>query len=191
MQQESQRNIDLGKKPLLLVIDMQVGFWHSVLEDVHPNILRLAESRAVPVVASQFFNPPESLFHSQLHWYRFTEEKDVKLIDSLEKLKPHTIRHGTYTVWNDELRSWAKQHEIDHVYIAGVFTDVCVTKTAMDVFDDNIPVSVIPDAVHTLHGQPIHDATIRALGQIIGYKALPDTQHVLDIWRSQGLLETS
>jgi hypothetical protein len=42
----------------------------------------------------------------------------------------------------------------------------------MDIFDQNVPVSIVTDCVATLHGQPVHESSLRSLDFALGEKHL-------------------
>ena len=113
-----------------------------------------------------FWNDPKTLFHNQLRWYRFVAAEDTDQIPEIEPLNLPRYWRNTYSCVNDETLPLIKDHS--RVYIAGVFTDISVAMTAMDVFDQGVPVDVVADCVATLHGPLVHENSLRSLGFAIG-----------------------
>ncbi|MGH7239050.1 MAG: cysteine hydrolase family protein, partial [Candidatus Saccharimonadales bacterium] len=152
---------------LLIIIDLQKGWIHKTATEA--TMLRaaaLAEKFDGDVIHCRFWNNPDSLFHKQLQWKRFTENYDTEEIPEIAKLKLPTYWRDTYSVINDETLPIIKKYK--HVYLAGVYTDISIASTAMGIFDLNIPVSVVKDCVATLHGPTVHEAAIKSLGFAIG-----------------------
>ncbi len=153
---------------LLLIIDMQEGFRSKQTDQITPIIQKLSNSFKGPALYSMFVNQKSSLFENQLEWMCFQDTKDQKILDELNNETIQTISHTGYTVLTDELKTWIKDNSIQSVYLSGVYTDVCITKTAMDLFDNGIKAFIIKDACHSLHGEQHHNITIDSLSHILG-----------------------
>ncbi|MGH7237470.1 MAG: hypothetical protein ACREGF_02965, partial [Candidatus Saccharimonadales bacterium] len=88
---------------LLIIIDLQKGWIHKTATEA--TMLRaaaLAEKFDGDVIHCRFWNNPDSLFHKQLQWKRFTENYDTEEIPEIAKLKLPTYWRDTYSVINDE-----------------------------------------------------------------------------------------
>jgi nicotinamidase-related amidase len=156
---------------LLIVIDLQKGWRHKTAsESAMLRTVDLCQKFSGDIVHCCFKNDPASLFHTQLKWYRFTKPSDTDQIPEIVPLGLPVYWRSTYSCVTEELLPVAKQHQ--RVYIAGVFTDISVFMTALDLFDHRIPVSVVTDCVATLHGQTVHDYSLRSLDYAIGNHAL-------------------
>lgn len=147
---------------LLLVIDLQKGWLHKTATT--PTLIKAAKlchDFDGDVIHCRFRNDPQSLFFSQLHWTRFSQPFDTDVIDEVADLHlPHYWR-SNYSCVNDETRPTISKY--DRVYIAGVYTDISVYVTALDIFDLNVPVYVVSDCVATLHGDKAHEWALRSL----------------------------
>lgn len=157
---------------------MQEGFRCQESESILPNFLKLKQSFNGKIVFSKFFNYKNSLFEKQLSWTKFQNETDQKLFSELQSENCLEIMHNTYTVLNDELREFIKNNKITKVYLAGIYTDVCIIKTAMDLFDNEIETFVIEDACNSLHGKNNHDLAINSLKHILGKKQIISTKDI-------------
>ena len=155
------------KRSLLLVIDLQKGWRHkTATETAMLATVELCQKFKGDIIHCCFRNNPASLFHSQLNWHRFTEASDTDQIPEIVPLNLPVYWRETYSCLTDELLPVISRYK--HIYIAGVFTDISVAMTAMDIFDHDIPVSVVTDCVATLHGQPVHESALRSLAHAIG-----------------------
>ena len=163
---------------LLLIIDMQEGFRYPESESLLPHLLKLKKSFNGKIVFSKFINDKDPLFEKQLNWTKFQNSNDQKLFSELQASNNIEIQHSTYTVLNDELKNFIKANNITKVYLAGIYTDVCIVKTAMDLFDNNIETFVIEDACNSLHGKNDHDSAIDSLKHILGKKQILLTDDV-------------
>lgn len=162
-------------KTLLIVIDLQKGWRHkTATEATMLRTVKLIKKFKGDVIHCCFKNDPASLFHTQLNWRRFVESSDTDQIPEVTPLNLPIYWRSTYSCVNDETLPIIKQY--DHVYIAGVFTDISVAVTAMDIFDQNIPVSVVTDCVATLHGEAIHESSLRSLDFAIGKQNLVESK---------------
>ena len=165
-------------KNLLLIIDMQEGFRHAESEIILPNLLKLKKSFYGKIVFSKFVNNKNSLFEKQLSWIKFQNDEDRKLFSELQTSDNIELEHDTYTILNEELKKFINKNKITKVYLCGVYTDVCIIKTAMDLFDNDIETFVIKDACNSLHGRRNHDSAIDSLKHILGKKQILSTNNV-------------
>lgn len=163
---------------LLLIIDMQEGFRYAESEAILPNLLKLRKSFKGKIVFSKFANDRGLLFGKQLNWKKFQREKDKKLFSELQALNDIEFEHNGYTVLNEDLIKFIKDNNITKVYLCGIYTDVCIIKTAMDLFDKKIKTFVIEDACNSLHGKDIHDSAIESLRHILSRKQILLTDDV-------------
>lgn len=163
---------------LLLIIDLQKGWRHKTATEVTmQKTIELAKQFNGQVIHCCFRNDPQSLFHTQIHWKRFVGSPDTDQIPEIVELGLPVYWRTTYSCLTDEIKELVKA--VDHVYIAGVFTDISVAVTAMELFDANIPVSVVRDCVATLHGQDVHRAALVSLEHAIGGSHLVESADVL------------
>src|SRR5262245_20621627 len=135
-------NKPIFSKPLLLIIDLQKGWRHTIAtNEVMLKTVELCKNFDGDIIHCCFKNNPDSLFVKQLGWLRFMEPKDIDQIPEVQPLNLPIYWRSAYSCVDSKTRPIIKKY--DHVYIAGVFTDVSVMSTAMDIFDMNIPVSVV------------------------------------------------
>lgn len=166
------------KKDLLLIIDLQKGWRHrTATEKVMQKTVHLAQQFKGDVIHSCFKNDPKSLFYKQLHWSRFSEPRDTDQIPEIAELQLPIYWRNTYNCVTDETLPLFKKYK--HIYIAGVFTDISVHATALGLFDKNIQVSVVKDAIGTLHGEDVHRIYLKSLEHAIGRQHLVTSKSLL------------
>ena len=154
-------------RKLLIVIDLQKGWRHkTATEAAMLRTVKLCKQFKGDIIHCCFNSKPDSSFHKQLKWYRFVDDADTAQIPEIIPLKLPIYWRSTYSCLNDETLPIIRKY--DHVYIAGVFTDISVFTTALDIFDHGIPVSVVTDCVASLHGQAAHENSLRSLDFAIG-----------------------
>jgi nicotinamidase-related amidase len=164
-------------KQLLLVIDLQDGWRHnSATEPAMLRTVSLCQSFTGKVIHCCFKNEPTSSFHNQLGWRRFVGSPDTDAIPEIVPLKLPVYWRTTYSCVTKELLPILKDY--DHIYLAGVFTDISVFVTALEIFDLGIPVSVVKDCVATLHGDQAHRSALHSLDFAIGTQFLVNASDV-------------
>lgn len=155
---------------LLLIIDMQEGFRCIESESILPNILKLTKTFKGKIIFSKFINQQNSLFEKQLNWTKLQNKKDQQLFTELKDNDNTIIEHNTYTVLNNTLKQFLINNNITKVYLCGIYTDICIIKTAMDLFDNNIEVFIIKNSCNTLHKRQNHNSAINSLRHILNAK---------------------
>ena len=152
---------------LLIVIDLQKGWRHKLAtEAAMLKTVELSKKFDGQVIHCCFRNDPNTLFVKQLNWQRFMDDSDTAVIEEFASQAVPQYWRSTYSCATDEVLAVAKQHE--GVFIAGVFTDISVLATAMDLFDHGVEVSVVRDCVATLHGEQVHLMALKAIEMAIG-----------------------
>lgn len=153
---------------LLLVVDLQEGFRFKETEKTIPKISNLLESFEGKTVFACFKNTPDSTFERTLGWEQFQGEEDTRILEEFRDSNYEKVFHEGYTVLNESLKKLIKGEGISEIYICGVYTDVCISKAAMDAFDQGFNVSVISDCCASPHGDKNHEAAIDTLKHVIG-----------------------
>ncbi|ACD31068.1 isochorismatase family protein [Francisella tularensis] len=163
---------------LLVVINMQKGFDCSEARAVIPNLNKFY-TYFDNVSFVMFENRKNSLFETQLKWIDFQNEEDRKLIEGVEiPQNAHFTHHHNYTVYNDELKALIKKLKPAKVYLSGLFSDVCLLKTAMDMFDDGIVPYIIKDISGSPHGDIAHEVAFAAMKEGLGADRIISTKEI-------------
>ncbi|APC91766.1 MULTISPECIES: isochorismatase family protein [Francisella] len=153
---------------LLVVIDMQKGFDCTEARAVIAN-LNKSYSYFDNVSFAIFENRKNSLFETQLKWVDFQNEEDRRLIDGVEVPEnAYFTKHHNYTVYNDELKALIRKLKPTEIYLGGLFSDVCLLKTSMDMFDDGIVPYIIKDLSGSPHGIVAQEVAFAAMKEGLG-----------------------
>jgi nicotinamidase-related amidase len=152
----------------LVVVDMQEGFRYQELEAIIAEIRLAMDIFAGSVLFAKFINREDSLFHTQLNWEKMRDSSDTKLFSQFKDYEDSSFEHYTYSILNDDLRAIIEREGISRIYLAGVYTDVSIIGSAMDLFDEGIETFVISDACASLHGNRNHETAIESLTHILG-----------------------
>ena len=131
------------------------------------------------VCFTMFENTKNSLFESQFKWLGFQNQDDRALIDGIQvPQKASFIWHSIYTVYNQKLKELIQKIKPDELYLFGSFSDVCLLKTIMDMFDDGIVTYVIKDLSVSPHGDGVNDVTFATMKMIIGVDRIISTREI-------------
>lgn len=163
-------------KKVLLVIDMQEGFRYPETVKIIPKINKLITKFNGEIVFLQFINKKESLFEKQLNWQKFQNKNDQEIFKELKNEKFKKYKHSTYSVLTKEILKLIKNKEI---YICGIYTDVTIIKTAMDLFDLNKKCIIIEDACAGQFKKSLHQSAIKSLTHIIGKPQIKKVNEVV------------
>ena len=155
---------------VLLVIDMQEGFRYKESEKILGKIQNLCKKIHPYCYFSRFKDRENSNIEKHTRWKKFQKKKAWPLMEELQKFATNDriVDHYTYTVLTSQMEEIFNKKNIETVYLAGVYTDVCIIKTAMDLIDHEFRVKVIEDACASLHGTKSHKQAINSLKHIIG-----------------------
>ena len=166
---------------ILIVVDEQEGFRGKESESILSNIQTLMKRFNGLVILTKFVNLKNSLFEKQLKWTKFQTEKDQKIFPELLNTKrPFTIiKHKGYTVLNNELKKLLLNNNIQKAYLCGIYTNICIMKTAMDLFDSGFETFVVEDACASLQGKQKHDFAIDSLKYILGKNHIIKTKDII------------
>src|SRR4030088_1012826 len=132
----------------LLVVDVQRGFINEFTRHIPARVKCLIETGDYsPLLFTRFVNTPTSPYQRLLDWHACVAPPETELVDELAQFahegavftKPGTT--GMPADLGDRLGS----ERFSHVYVVGIDTDMCVLKTAMDIFDIGIEPNELAD----------------------------------------------
>ena len=157
----------------LFIIDVQNGFVSDKTEHVVPRILKLMQRFSGQlVIATQYINKEKSAFSEIMHWKGLKDSPDIDLIDGIQKRASNVVKKYTYTACTEEVTKILKKNKITEVYLAGIDTDCCVLKTAIDLFEMNIRPIVLANYCASNGGIESHESAIKVLNRTIGYEQI-------------------
>lgn len=154
---------------LLVIVDMQNGFMYPNVHKITSNIITLIENFKGQIIFTKFKNSKNSNFVKTLKWTKFINSKDQ---DIIAELKHYTndnniFGHKTYSVLSKKLLDYINTNKINQIYIAGIYTDVCISMLSIQLFDKNIHVKIISDCVTSQKGSD-NQIFLDSLERIIG-----------------------
>lgn len=155
----------------LLIVDVQSGFINQFTHHIPQRVVKLIESGEYePILFTQFINAPDGPYSRFLDWHGCDCEPETNIVPELApfaKLKKVFSKPGLCGL-PDELTDYLLKQEIQRVYVAGIDTDMCVLKIAMDFFDIDIEPIVLTDCCASTAGLQAHLAGLAVLSRNIG-----------------------
>lgn len=161
---------------ILIVVDVQKGFVQSENTiKTAEEIVKLTTSGIFDyVIATKFINLKESQFTTHLNWHQLFASPDTDLFPGIHTDK--VVKKNIYTCVNKQfirlLKTANKGKIPSKVYICGIDTDCCVLTIATDLFENNIIPLVLVDYCNSNGGETYHQAGLRAMERLIGFKSL-------------------
>ncbi len=151
----------------LLIVDVQTGFIIPETRHVIAGIERLIP-RYAHVIATRFFNPPDSNFRRLIHWDLFDRQgPDFPLAIKLPDYAI-IVDKPVYTCVTSAFLDLLRHRNVSEVHICGIDTDVCVTKCAVDLFENGLRPVVLGFACASNGGRECHEAALKILVRYIG-----------------------
>lgn len=161
----------------LLVVDVQLGFLNPFTRHIPGRIVRLIERGAYdPILFTRFVNKAGGPYHRYLDWHECASEPDTNLAPELERFTEpgQVFTKPGYAGLSDELATHLQESGFGQVVLAGIDTDMCVLKVAMDVFDLGIRPIILVDCCASTSGLQSHLAGLAILARNIGADQLRD-----------------
>ncbi|APC91765.1 MULTISPECIES: isochorismatase family protein [Francisella] len=163
---------------LLIVIDMQKGFECPQAKNIVEKFNKASELFD-NVCFAMFENTKNSLFERQLKWFGFQNEADKALIDGIQvPQKASFVWHSTYTVYNQKLKQLIQKIQPTELYLCGLFSEVCLLKTTMDMFDDGMLAYVVKDLSASPRGDGVSDVAFATMKMAIGADRIISTREI-------------
>ena len=161
----------------LLTVDVQRCFLNEFTRHIPERIARLIErDRSQPILFTRFVNQPDGPWYRFLDWRASQHEPDTNLAPELLPFandEPVFTKPGLAGI-SDELASYLKENRIERVTIAGIDTDMCVLKVALDIFDLGIQPVILVDCCASTADLRAHLACLAVLAREIGAANLRD-----------------
>ena len=152
---------------LLLVIDVQNDFINDNTSKILKKIEDLVKSDKFDnIIFTRFINDENSIWYKKLNYDGCMTSHGMAItIDTgIHKIFDKRI----YSALNDELKNYIVDNNIDKIYLCGFDTDACISKTALDLFENNYDVYILKDYCMTTAGIDLHNVYINNLRRLIG-----------------------
>ena len=152
---------------LLVVIDVQNDFINDNTSKILTKIEDLVKSDKFDnIIFTMFINDENSIWYKKLNYdgCMTTHGMAITIDTGIHKIFDKRI----YSALNDELKNYIVDNNIDKIYLCGFDTDACISKTALDLFENNYDVYILKDYCMTTAGIDLHNVYINNLKRLIG-----------------------
>jgi nicotinamidase-related amidase len=159
---------------VLVVVDVQNGFVSPKSAHIVPAIADLMQRwvrRGRPYVMTRFINEPESPFERILDWHRLTGPPETTIVPELQEYVSGAVAvidKPIYSMFTPEGAGLVLAQGWRNIVIAGIATESCVLKTAVDAFERGLTPWIVQDASFSHAGQEAHDAGCLVAQRFIG-----------------------
>lgn len=151
----------------LLIIDVQVGFINKFTAHI-PKLVEELQNNYKYVYATRFYNKKDSLYRKLIKWNRFDKgSKDFQLAFTPSE-NAVIIDKSIYSCVNPAFLQEINGKDINEIDICGIDTDICVTKNAVDLFENGIVPFVLAKYCASHAGEVAHTNALRTLNRFIG-----------------------
>lgn len=167
-------------KNILILINMQNGFTeHPQTKSLSKKIKNmLALNLFDEVVATYFMNYDNSIYEKLMNWERLKSDEDRAIPSELQPYIDEGFPKNLYSCVSPNFLQMICQLNDgtypEKLFVAGVDTDCCVLKMAVDLFENNIRPIVLTDYCYSNGGEEFHKAGLSCMKRLIGDKQLPD-----------------
>ncbi|OUL18233.1 nicotinamidase [Nostoc sp. T09] len=155
----------------LIIVDVQSGFLNEFTHHIPQRVARLIQrGEYAPVLFTRFINVPDGPYEKFLDWHSCTHEPETNIASELQPwVQPEVVfsKFGLCGI-PDNLTEYFRKQCFERVFIAGIDTDMCVLKIAMDFFDIGIEPIVLTDCCASTAGLQAHLAGLAVLSRNIG-----------------------
>ena len=157
--------------PALVIVDVQNGFLNEHTDHIPRRVVELQEGYGL-VVATRYYNPHGSNHRRLMGWERFSPgSSEIDLaFDPVEGAT--VLDKSTYTSVCPRLLELLDLADVEEVHICGVDTDICVSATAVGLFDIGRTPVVLKDFCASHAGEEFHEWGLRILARYIGEKQI-------------------
>lgn len=161
----------------LLVVDVQMGFINDFTHHIPQRIIQLIEQgHHSPILFTKFVNTAEGPYNRFLNWKGCCSEPETNIV---AELRPYADPQFVFAKPGlcglpQELIDYLTQQQTSQIIVAGIDTDMCVLKIAMDLFDRGIEPIVLTDCCASTAGLQAHLAGLAVLSRNIGAQRLCD-----------------
>ena len=154
-------------KTALLVVDVQKGFINEHTAHIPALIQELLPSYQT-IFATRFYNPEGSNYRRLMNWHRFSRESPDMELAFTPTENVRIIDKPLYTCVTDTFLATLDELAITEIHIVGIDTDICVTKCAVDLFENERTPLVLAKYCASYAGPDLHNAALKIIPRYIG-----------------------
>lgn len=158
-------------KSCLVLIDIQSGFLTPYTNKVIAEIERILCSHKDDfdhIVATRFVNADGGPFVRIMKWNNIMDAESTVVDQYIEGISERVFEKNLYSCFTAEFESFLIENRITKVYFAGIDTDCCVLKSAVDCFEKNLDVEILLNACASTGGKESDIAGEIVLERLIG-----------------------
>lgn len=155
----------------LLIVDVQKGFINHHTQHM-PALVEKLQEKYDFVIAARFFNEVDSFYRKLLDWHRFSKGSDDTELAFSVRPDALIVDKSVYTCVTADFIDFLNKKNINEVHVCGVDTDVCVTKCAVDLFENGVVPVVLKDYCASCAGPDIHESALKILERYIGERQI-------------------
>jgi len=153
--------------PALLIVDVQVGFVTEHTASI-PMAVQEIQNYYHHVFISKFVNPDGSPFRKLMKWNKFSPGSSDIDLAFIPVPRSRIFEKDIYTCVDDNFLRILDKERIDTIDICGIDTDICVMKSAADLFENSITPRVLAEYCASTAGDDHHKAALKIIGRYIG-----------------------
>jgi len=118
--------------------------------------------------AARFYNKSESFYRSLLDWHRFDKDSEDVQLAFTPSDRVKLVDKSVYSCVTTEFLEGLRDKGITAMDICGIDTDICVTKCAVDLFENGIIPFVLANYCASYNGKEAHMNALKTLERFIG-----------------------
>lgn len=156
---------------LLLIIDLQNEFINNNTKNAINDIQKLINSKKFDnILFTRFINNKNNPTYNKLNWKGCLDEESRNICIDTDKYD--VMDKETYTAYNDSLKKYLKDNNIENIYLCGIDIECCVLITALNLFENNYNVFVLKDYVYSVNGESRKNNALEILKRNIGNNSI-------------------
>lgn len=154
-------------KKCLLIIDTQIGFINKNTKHI-PSLVEKIQYEFKYVYITKFFNPKGSFYRKLIRWNKLSKNSKEFELAFKARNDAVIIEKSIYSCITVDFLNDLKNKGITKVYLCGIDTDICVTKCAVDLFENRIQPFILEKYCASTAGKIAHQSALTTLKRFIG-----------------------
>lgn len=162
----------------LLIVDVQNGFLNEYTRQIPGRIAELVQLKTFDqLLFTRFVNVPGSPYDRLLDWQGCEHPPETDLAPELAGLatRDNVFEKRGFTGLPEKLAAYLVDRRVRQIAVAGIDTDMCVLKCALDIFDLGIKPIILTDCCASTAGLQAHLAGLAILSRNVGPQQLRAT----------------
>lgn len=157
----------------LMIIDLQEGFLNTENEHIVPLINELVKNYKKGIIMATKYVNDDPKLEELFDYHKLKTETETKLAIPLEKYAKYVCYKNIYSAITSEVKEILEKEKITQVYLAGISTDCCILKTALDLVEMKIKPIVLTKYCASSRRE-YHENGVNLLKRLIGEKQIKE-----------------